>query len=224
MNSRVLAAVAAAVLAVVGIGALVVYAAGANSRAYDGATMIEVYRVTEDINANANADEVKGNVEKVRLPNAAIAKGAIKDLSEIKDLRTTVPLIAGEQLVIGRFAEGGSSAVGGSKVPKGLQEISLELSKAAALAGNLTAGQHVGVIVLAEDKEGNARARMISQNVLVTGVESVDGSVFVTLATNGHLATQISGAALFGQVRLTAQNDDTDRDGGKSVEVGSLVR
>lgn len=224
MNSRVIAAIAAAVLAIVGIGAVVVYAAGAQNRAFGGATLVSVYRTTADIGANASSDEVQGNIEEVRLPTAAVPKGAIRELSDISGLKTTVPLIAGEVLVAGRFDEGGSSAASGSAVPEGLQEITVSLPLDAA--GSVTAGIKVGVILMAETDDEPARplARMVAREILVTGVADSGEGKLVTLATNGKLATEISGAARWGGIRLTVQNDDTDDDGGNAADIRRLVK
>lgn len=221
MNSRVLAAIAAAVLAFVGIGAVVMYAASAQTRAFDGATLIPVYRTTGDVNANASAEEVQKNIEEVRLPTSAVPKGAIRELADIQGLKTTVPLVAGEVLVTGRFDAGGSSAASGSAVPKGMQEVTIALG--ADAAGSVAAGHRVGIILSAEDSDGKPTSRMFAQSVLVTAVSGTDGK-FVTFAANGTLATQIAAAAQGGAIRLTIQNDDSAKDGGESVKSQSLVK
>lgn len=222
MNSRVLAAIAAAVLALGGIGAVVFYAAGAQNRAYDGATLVSVYRTTADVSANATAEEVGNAVEEVRLPNAAIPKGAVRELADIQGQKTTVPLVAGEILVTGRFDEGGSSSASGSTVPKGLQEITVPLGL--DTSASAASGQKVGIIVSGETPDGDPVARMIAQNVLVTSVVEAGDGRLVTFAANGALSTQIAAAATYGQIRLTLQNDDTASDGGKSVNAKSLVK
>jgi pilus assembly protein CpaB len=221
MNSRVLAAIAAAVLALVGIGAVVYYANSANSRAFGGAQLKSVYRATGDIHANATAEEVQEKVVAVRVPNSAVGKGAITNLADIQGLKTTVPLVEGEILVKSRFDEGGSSAASGSAVPKGMQEITVPFT--AANAGKVSAGQRVGIIVVGDGGDGTA-ARMFAQGVLITGVEASGEGMLVTFAANGQLSTQIAMAAAGGQMRLTIQNDDATKDGGKSVEIQSLVK
>lgn len=221
MNSRVIAAIAAAVLALVGIGAVVFYAAGAENRAFGGATLVTVYRTTDEVSANASADEVKDVIEEVRLPNAAVPKGAIKQLADIEGLKTTVPLVAGETLVEARFDKGGSSAASGSDLPKGLQEVTVALGP--DTAGAVNAGHRVGIIVTAETSDGNQAARMIAQSVLVTGVAEGGDGKLVTFATNGRLATQIAAAARFGQIRLSIQNEDTEKDGGNAFDARRLV-
>lgn len=224
MNSRVIAAIAAALFAIIGIGAVVAYAASAKNRAFEGAEMVEVYRVVNDLAANADSATVGDNVEAVSLPNASIAKGAIRDLKTIEGLKTTVPLVAGEQLLESRFDKEGAKAASAANVPEGLQEISVSLDAAAGIGERIDEGVRVGVIATVEKGE-DKRARMIAQNLLVTNVKSnEDSTMVVTLAVNTTQATQVAAAAQFGQVRLTVQNDKTNRDGAAAVDVGNLVK
>jgi len=224
MNSRVIAAIAAALFAVIGIGAVVAYAASAKSRAFEGAEMVEVYRVANDISANADAATVKDNVELVELPNAATAKGVVNDLKQIEGLKSTVPLVAGELLLESRFDEKGAKAASQASVPDGLQEISVLLDAAAGVGERVEEGVRVGVIATVE-QDKDKRSRMIAQNILVTNVKSnEDNTMVVTLAVNTAQATQVAAAAQFGQVRLTVQNEKTDRGGSSAVDVGTLVK
>lgn len=224
MNSRVIAAIAAALFAIIGIGAVVAYAASAKNRAFEGAEMVEVYQVKTDLEANADSATVADNVELVSLPNAAMAKGAVTDLSVIEGLKTTVPLVAGEQLLDSRFDKEGAKAVSKANVPDGLQEIAVMLDAAAGVAERIEEGVRVGVIATVEKGE-DKRSRMIAQNIAVTNVKSnEDNTMVVTLAVNTTQATQVAAAAQFGQVRLTVQNDKTNRDGASAVDVGNLVK
>lgn len=224
MNSRVIAAIAAAVLAIVGIGAVVAYAASAKNRAFEGAELVKVYRVVNDLAANADSATVGDNVELVSLPNASVAKGAVSDLKTIEGLKTTVPLVQGEQLLDSRFAKEGAKAAAKANVPDGLQEMSVSLDAAAGVGERIDEGVRVGVIATVE-KDNDKRSRMIAQNVLVTNVKSnEDNTMVVTLAVNTSQATEVAAAAQFGQVRLTVQNDKTNRDGASAVDVGTLVK
>jgi pilus assembly protein CpaB len=224
MNSRVIAAIAAALLAIIGIGAVVAYAASAKSRAYEGAEMVKVYRVSTDISANADSGTVGDNVELVSLPNEAVAKGAVKDLKQIDGLKSIVPLVQGEQLIESRFAKEGAKAASAANVPDGLQEISLTLDAAAGASERIEEGVRTGVIASLEEGQ-DKRSRMIAQNILVTNVKSnEDTSMVVTLAVTTSQATQVAAAAQFGTVRLTVQNDKTNRDGASAVNAGNLVK
>jgi len=153
----------------------------------------------------------------------------LEDLGAIKSLRTTVPLVKGEQLIRSRFDEAGSAgASGGAGVPKGMQEVSLKLETANAGGPSVKAGSKVGIIVTtAPDGDGKkSLSKMFLQNILVTGVtDGGDGSgAIVTLAVNGEGATKIAAAAQSGVIRLTAQNVDTDKNAGGSVSASDLVK
>jgi len=227
MNSRVIAAVAAAVLAVLGIGATVVYAAGANDRAFDGATMTSVYQVVADVPADTDAASLGDAVAVVKLPTKAIAKGAVTNLQDLEGLKTTIPLVAGEQLLASRFDKAGAAgASGGSGVPDGLQQVSVSLPTDAAGGPAVVAGTRVGVLATVAPGEDEAPVtRMFAQDVLVTDLMAAGDGGVVTLAVNGELATQITAVvSQGGTIRLTAQNANTKRDGGKPVRAGTLVK
>lgn len=224
MNSRVIAAIAAAVLAIVGIAAVVAYASSARSAAFGDAEMVSVYRVSGDLPANADAATVASSVEQVSLPNAAIAKGAVRDLKVIDGLKTTVPLVAGEQLLESRFSKDGAKAAASANVPDGMQELSLTLDPAVGVSDRIGEGARVGIIALLEG-EKKKLGRMFAQNVPVTGLEkNDDGSLRVTLAVDTEKATQIATVVQFGQVRLTVQNDKTDRGGASRFDAETLVK
>lgn len=230
MNGRVIAAVAAALLAILGLGASALYVSGANARAFDGATLSKVFVVQKDIPADADAAGIADSVAVVEIPQKSVAVGAITDLAEIEGLRTTVPLVTGEQLLKTRFdAAGSAGSTSGAGVPKGMQEVSLLLEPANAGGSTVKAGTRVGVIVttVPDSESKQALSKMFLQNILVTGVsdgsEAAAGGI-VTLAVTGPQATQIAAAAQAGVIRLTAQNPDTDKNAGGSVAAGELVK
>ena len=55
INKRVVAAIAAAVLALLGIGSLVIYAHDANDRAFEGTQLVSVIRVVNEVPAGTKA-------------------------------------------------------------------------------------------------------------------------------------------------------------------------
>src|SRR5215207_1860283 len=116
MNKRIVAALVAVAMLVVGVVLLISYANGANERAFDGARLRSVLQVEEPIAANTAAGDIGDKVKKVELPASAIAKGALSSLTEVSGLSTTIDLEPGEQVLASRFAEkGSSSASTGSK-------------------------------------------------------------------------------------------------------------
>ncbi|HPU12327.1 MAG TPA: SAF domain-containing protein [Aeromicrobium sp.] len=229
MNSRVVAAIAAAVLALLGLVTAYLYASGANNRAFDNAAMVTVYEVVKPIPADTDGAELGDSVQKTELPQKAVADGIVTNLASVAGKRTTVPLLPGEQLIAARFDKNGSSgAGGGGSVPSKLQEISLAMDAAAAGGGSVKEGTRVGMLVTLTPAGENAvpMTRMFLQDILVTGVTGAaeGGGGIVTFAVTGTQATQIAAAAQGGQIRLTAQNAKTEKDGGKPVDARNLVK
>lgn len=230
MNKRVVAAILAVVLAIIGLLAVALYAANANKRAFDGAATVKVFQATKAIPADADAAMVTASVAEVDLPAKSIAPGAVRNLSDIAEMRTTVPIVPGEVLLAARFDESGSSgSSGASGFPAGLQEVSVELAPDAAVGTAVQPGSKVGLIgtITPPGDGATPLTRMFAQDVLVTSVSGaeVGGGGVVTFAVNGKLATQIAGIiSQGGSIRLSAQNADTDKDGGSPVDARTLVK
>lgn len=232
MPLRAIAAVGSALLLIVGVALLFVWARNADERAMGGVEPASAYQVTQDIPANASLDTVEANVELRSFPASAVPSGAVTDLSQLVGLRSTVSLIEGEILVRARFNEQGIDTATDASVPEGLQEFSVILSLSEAAGGAITPGSKVGVIALFEGTQFSEessvrvlRSRLIAQEVLVTRVvDSEDGQTSVfTLAVNSRQAAEFALAEEFGAVRLTAQNDNTVIDGGNTVDARELL-
>lgn len=228
MRARVIAVIVAAVLAVVGVVALISYAGNAQERAYKNAKLVEVYQVKTLIEANSGSDAVAKAVKKVKLPQSAVASGAVTSLATIKGLKATVDLQPGEQLLAARFSKTGAKAPDQVDVPKGLQQISVQLTQDAS--GQLKAGDTVGVIVSSEvpttDGKTVDASRMIADQVLVVTYDEASGNSqsggIVTLAVTEKQAAQIATGSNYGKIRLTLQNDQTDPMKGTVVSLPQL--
>lgn len=230
MNKRVIAAIAAVVLALVGLLSVALYAKSANDRAFAGAQMITVYQAVKAIPADADAEMVTASVEPVELPRKAVSEDAVDSLDEVADLRTTVPIVPGEVLIKSRFDAAGSAGAGGdSGVPEGMQEVAIALEPDAAVGTAVQPGSKVGLIATITPPGDGATplTKMIAQSVDVTSVSGAqgEGGGIVTFAVDGKLATKIAAVvAQGGSIRLSAQNADTDLDAGGSVDARTLVK
>lgn len=235
MNKRAIAALAAVALAVVGIFLLVNYANGANARAYDGAELKSVLQVSEPIAANTKAADIAGKVNTIKLPRAAIAKGAIKDLAEVAGLSATVDLQPGEQLLLSRFDDGTAKTEtkAPSDIPKGMQEITISMAAARAVAGTLKVGDLVGVIASYQTKEGDGVTQLIRNRVLILRLTTPPvaqdaqpdgGSQLISLAVGTRDAGKIINAIEFGKVWLSKQNADTESGRGGSISRDDVTR
>lgn len=236
MNKRIVAVIGAAVLALVGVVTLAAYAQNADDRAFNGAQLASVLQVTRSIPSDSSAADVASSVKSVKLPRKAIADGAISDLSDVAGLRTTVQLEPGELLLASRFAKGGSdSATGGSPsaVPKGYQEVTVQLPLAEAGGGVLKAGDLVGVVASYPTTDTGGFTQLAKNFVRVTRVvgatassdgKDIGAQQLITLAVLTRDAGRIINAAEFGKLWLTEQNKDTATGNGGSVTKSEITK
>lgn len=217
MNKRAVAAVLAVLLAVAGVGALVVYTNGAQDRAFRGTQTVPVLRVTDAVPAGTKASDLGSKVERVNLPRAAVPDGAVASVSGLGNKVTTANLVPGEVLVSARFGtsleQNRSTTI---DVPKGLQELTLELSSARLLGGALVPGDRVGVVASYDLPKASNFAVNKVLVLAVNGGAPTDaaagsapittGVMQVRLAVEPEVAIKVVNAAEFGKVYLTRQN------------------
>ena len=223
MRTRMIAAIAAAVLALVGIIAMVAYAGGAQERALDNAQMVKVYRAVAEIPAGTAASELGSSVEVAEIPQMAVVDEAVRDLASVEGSVTTGKIFPGEQLIENRFAAPGA-AQGAEAIPDGQQLITVAVGSDAAVGGAVAPGARVGLLATMT-ADGTKVSNMFAQNVLVSSVRAGGDGSLVTLAVDGKLATKIASLVEGGgALRLTLQTEKTDRDAGGKFEVKNLVK
>ncbi len=149
---RVLAVIAAVVLAAVGTFVVLNYARSAEARALAGEETIEVLVATEAIAQGTLAQDIAESQVEVKLIPAKIqTPGSIGDRAELSDelkgMATSVDLVAGEQLLKSRFVDPQVAAAQSEvDVPEGLLEVTVSLDPQRALGGKLTPGETVAVL------------------------------------------------------------------------------
>ncbi len=128
MNRRILAAVLALGLALVGTVVLVSYVRAADERALAGVETTPVLVVTRPIPQGTPADELAESVRLEQLPATVTATGTVRDLDDLGDRVATVALQPGEQVLASRFADASTLFLAGTvAVPPGDQEVSIML-------------------------------------------------------------------------------------------------
>lgn len=152
MKRRLIAALAALVLAGVSALVLVKYVSGADQRAMAGMQTAKVYVVTAPIPEGTAADGLGQSVKTRTLPQAAVVSGAVTDLAQIAGKVASTELQPGEQLLVSRFTTPEQLA-GTQKVtvPKGFQQVSIQLDPPQVVGGDLVAGDHVGIFITDTD-------------------------------------------------------------------------
>lgn len=228
MKKRVVAAAMAAVLALLGVVVLVMWAQAADDRAYAGAKRQAVLLVKDAVGAGTKVSEMESSLETRKLPVDAIPDGAVTDLASVEGLTTTTSLAPGEMLLASRLGKPGEKTSSATSVPAGLQEISVAVDTQHGVGGAVKAGDHVGVI--GTFNQPAPATNFIVQNVLVTGVQRAVSAekdatgLVVTLAVGTEEAERVAHSGEWGKVWLTLENDDTDRGGARRLGTKDVLR
>lgn len=223
MRKKVIAAVAAGVLALAGVVLLALWAKNADARAFEGADLTSVVQVTKPVPSGTKANDLGGSTKVVKLPAKAVPAGAVVDLGAVSGLATTTSLQKGEVLLTSRMATPGARAAGQVDVPKGLQEVTINIEGQRAVGGAVKAGDKVGVFGSFKPKESSQPdwTNLVAHDVLVTNVEAESSSNAtvraVTIAVPTVLAEKVVFSMEFGKIWLSLQNADTTRSGQKVI-------
>lgn len=177
MKSRLLAGIAAVVLAVAGAVLVLSYAQGADTRAMQGLSPVRVLVVTKTVPAGTAVAALPAFVAAEELPAKAVAKSALRNLDGLADKVTAIDLLPGEQLTSERLvAPEDLRSNGLVQVPEGFQEISFQLDPQRVVGGRVKAGEHVGIFISlktggSEAKPEKETTQLTLHKVLVTAVD-----------------------------------------------------
>ncbi|MHA7285396.1 Flp pilus assembly protein CpaB [Arthrobacter sp. MDT3-44] len=221
MKSRLLAGVAAVILALIGAMMLYGYAQGAEARAVEGLDPVDVLVVATDVPEGTPSEELMPFLTTESLPATAVSTSALKDLDSSAGKVTSVALVPGEQVLAERLVDPDDPALTGSvEVPEGLQEVSFGIEPARAVGGKIAPGDTVGIFIsmapgaLPDEPEADT-TQLVLHKVLVTSVQRApsaapvdpaatpeeqaraeaealpSGSLMLTVAVNEEQATKI---------------------------------
>jgi pilus assembly protein CpaB len=217
LKSRLLAGIAALVLAVIGAFLVVSYAQGADSRAVQGLEPVTVLVVNKAVPAGTPVATLKAFVTDQELPGKAVSKTALKNLDGLAGKVTAVDLLPGEQLVAERLIEPEAlKASGAVDVPKGLQEVSFQLEPQRVVGGRISAGDHVGVFINLrngglEAKADKETTQLTVHKALVTAVQRAPEAVPTPQPSATGSATTAQDTSLpTGSMIVTVAVNDVD--------------
>ena len=226
---RLIAALAALLLAGLGAALLLAYVGAADQRAMAGMETVPVLVVVKPVAKGTPAEKLSGLVAKKTLPVAAVATGTVADLRPMSGRVTTTDLLPGEQVLASRFVDPASlEDPDAIKIPTGMQQLSLALESQRILGGELTPGATVGVFVsLPKDNTRPPQTHLVLHKVLVTkvvnGVAPAEtesesqprnaaglpqGTLMVTLATAAPDAEKVVFGAEHGKIWLSLEPRD----------------
>jgi len=237
VKKRIIGAVAAALLALVGTVLLVGYVGGAEQRAFAGVETAQVWVVDEAIPARTAAETVLLSSTSQAMPSKAIADGAVVNPSDITGLVTTVELVPGEQVLTSRFIDPATAEDPAQiEVPEGMQEVSILLEPQRSMGGRLTPGDTVGVFVsLATGAEQTPATvtHLTLHKVLVTAIQGLPPGVegeetpdaagvpaeglIITVALTAPDAEKIVFAQEFGTIWLSKEPATATEEGTREL-------
>jgi pilus assembly protein CpaB len=169
VRRRLIAALAALVLAATGAVVLLAHVRGADARALAGVQTVDVLVVDRPVAEGTPGEDLADLVRTERLPAKAAVPGGVTDLDALTGQVATVDLQPGEQLLAARFAAPEDLTVPGTvPAPAGTSEVSILLEPQRAVGGRLAAGDTVGVHVSLAD---GTTTHVVLNRVLVTQVQ-----------------------------------------------------
>jgi Flp pilus assembly protein CpaB len=183
MRSRGLVVAIAVVLAIVASAAVILYTNGVKEDAVTGGSLSEVVVASQDIPANTNLNPLldQGVFSTLRVPTDAVVDGAISDPSQLRGLTSTAPILANEQIPVGRLSSGEAPQGGSLGISDGNVAVSIRVDDQAAVNGSITRGSSIVVYATFESPEflpGGTAAQQITK-----ATTSVQTSELPTLTT-----------------------------------------
>ncbi|MBC7519352.1 MAG: Flp pilus assembly protein CpaB [Microbacteriaceae bacterium] len=227
MKIRIFSALAALILAVTGAVMILGYVNGADQRALAGTKTRGVLVVTKQIAAGTPSATMADSVTLKAVPISVIPSGTVDTLSALSGSVAAVDLVPGEQLLRSRMVKPSSLLQAGTvAVPKGLQELTVQLGPDRVVGGRVKAGDRVGIYVsYPKDGQRSSRTSLAYDQILVTNVQGAPaapvaaaggsaapaaptGALLVTLAVQSAQATRAVFTAEFGSLWITLESSD----------------
>lgn len=225
MQRRVIAAIAAVLLAGIGAVLMFTYVSNADARAMSNQEPTDVLVVVakDGVPAGTLGKNLAPYVELKKLPRAALADNALSTTSDIQDLAATTDLKEGEQILASRFAPPDTSGKTGEiAVPNNMQQISLAIESQRAVAGRIIPGDKIAINVT----QDNATAQLF-RDVLVLRVDggsTADGaasasSVMLTLALTPEDSRKLTNVLLTAQLWIVLDSKENKGEAETPISV-----
>ncbi|WP_438854773.1 Flp pilus assembly protein CpaB [Agromyces sp. M3QZ16-3] len=182
---RIIGAIVAVVLALLGGVALFIYVQGADQRAADGAEFRQVYVLTQEVPKGTAGEAISEFVEIDELPALAIQPDIVTDLTTLAGLVTNASLLPGEQLLMARFSDPEDLAAAGDvAIPDGYQEITIALPVERVVGGAIQPGSTVGVLFTNTTQSPASNEQLAVTKFMYHGVLVTKVTAGRTLVTN----------------------------------------
>lgn len=244
MDRRRLLIVAAALVAVLGVALVVVYARGADRRAADRYDAVRVLVATQPIGPGETvaAARAAGKIGTGSVARSDLLDGAASTVADLDGRVALVAVYPGEQLIAAKFGSAADAAAP-LPIPPGQMAVSVNLSDAARVSGFLNPGADVAVFLNGTDQAtGQPFTRLLLPRVTVIGVGSTapvattttddQGGqtteqlprTLLTLAVDQKDAQKVLFASTTGELAFALLNGDSVTKRGHAVDAHNLFR
>jgi pilus assembly protein CpaB len=173
MRSRVLAILVAVVLALVATAALVIYVNGADRRAIASQRPVRILVAAADIKAGTRGEDAENSksIEVKEVPQRSAVPGGFRNVGQLEGKFAAVDIVKGEQLLPTRWVGAGEvEGRGLLPIPDDHQALSIGLDLTRQVAGFVTPGDNVGIVLTLPTGGGGTKTRFLLQNVRVLAV------------------------------------------------------
>ena len=198
-------------LAAFGTAVLVGYVQSAHDKAAAEEPVETVFVVTKLVPRGTKAVELEGKVKLTEVAADQVVDGAVADLDDIKGKVAAADLLPGEQLLDARFQT--AQELGRAGVPKGLLEVTVQLTPDRALGGNIRPGDTVAVLSSFEPFEVDAAGAPPGANVPKKLPNTTQVILHKVLVTNVQTTKEVK----------PDTTDDDEEDRPKQAQGGSLL-
>lgn len=154
MRSRGLVVMLALVLATLATAGVFLYSRGVKEDARQGGDLATVVVSTVDISANTDLNDLIRDemFTTTDVPRDALIDDPITQVSQLRNLRNSVYIFAGEQIPLARV-QGGEVPGGLLSIPEGHQAMTVALEAPRAISGALAGGDNVAIYATFNDVE-----------------------------------------------------------------------
>jgi pilus assembly protein CpaB len=238
MQRRIIAAVAAVILAGIGAVLLYSYVNSADARALGKLETTMVLVATKVIPAGTSGANLAPFVALKQLPRVAVVDGALTSAADVAELETTSDLQVGEQVLASRFAKPNTDVSGTVEVPSDLAQLTVQLDPQHVVGTHVAPGSKVALFISVEENQV-AITKLAFRDVLVTNVqgapaaptEGEDSSevapssdVLVTFAIAPKSAGEIVWGSEFGKIYLALEPKDGDHTSTPLIRVKTIFK
>lgn len=248
MSRRLIAGLAAGLVALLGAVLLISYVNGADKRAMANLDPVEVLVASAPIVRGTPASDIAALVVVEEVPSVAVGPAPVRSLADLAGMVAATDIQSGEQLLTGRFADPLDLQIFGAiPVPPRLHQVTIPLDSARVVGGTVTPGDRVGVFITVD-----GRTHLTLDKILVTRVQGGllpstgssagsaagedagaspndpaaapvhDGGAMVTLAVPARAAETIVFGAEVGTIWLSIVDPDAPADGTRIVDPGNV--